>query len=321
MSNIIIRAKSHQEWLDARKGGIGSSEVATILGVNPWQTVYQLWRQKTGQDEGEKPETFLMKAGHYLEDAISRFCADETGVQIIKNSSAEFIVVSKEKPFLRVSPDRYAWKPGLPHTRDNKIIIECKSTQNAIDEDNIPLYWFCQVEHQLGVCEMEEAVIAWLTQGRQFGYKWLTLNHEFFNETIVENVERFWVDNIIGGQEPPLTTVEDVLIKYPVPGDNPWQAASDELVEVYNELKETNAEIKRLKGLKEEAEAKLKLGMGASDTLYLPATRESPQRILATWKKGKDGQKFDEDTFREQNPDIWSKYLIPTQGTRRFNLK
>ena len=63
MSNTVIRPKDRAEWLEYRKDGIGSSEVATILGLNPWETPYQLWRRKKGLD-APKDETFAMKAGH-----------------------------------------------------------------------------------------------------------------------------------------------------------------------------------------------------------------------------------------------------------------
>ena len=58
----VIRPKDRNEWLEYRKSGIGSSEVATILGLNPFETPYQLWRRKIGLDE-PKTETFAMKAG------------------------------------------------------------------------------------------------------------------------------------------------------------------------------------------------------------------------------------------------------------------
>ena len=50
MSNTVIRPKDRAEWLEYRKDGIGSSEVATILGLNPGETPYQLWRRKKGLD-------------------------------------------------------------------------------------------------------------------------------------------------------------------------------------------------------------------------------------------------------------------------------
>lgn len=69
---IKIENVSHDQWLENRKSGIGSSEIATIVGLNPYETPYQLWLRKTGQVP-PKEENFFMKAGHYLEDAVARF--------------------------------------------------------------------------------------------------------------------------------------------------------------------------------------------------------------------------------------------------------
>ena len=100
MSNIVIRPKDRAEWLEYRKDGIGSSEVATILGLNPWETPYQLWRRKKGLD-APKDETFAMKAGHYLEDAVSQFWSNETGREVIKSSAGDWLYKNTEKGFLQ----------------------------------------------------------------------------------------------------------------------------------------------------------------------------------------------------------------------------
>ncbi len=321
MAYTTIKSANHKNWLASRTGGIGSSEVATLLGVNPWQTPYQLWLAKTGRVPQVEQENFLMKAGHYLEDAISKFCADETGLDIIKSSAAEFVVINKEKPFLRVSPDRYAWLPNSKHSNDNKVIIECKSTQNSIDENDIPKHWFVQVMYQLGVCELDKATIAWLTQGREFGYKWLEFDKEFFNDVIVAEVERFWIDNILGGKEPALMDIQDVLTKYPRHREGLCVDATDELIETYNELKETNAEIKRLTALKSAAEEKIKLAMGEAEMIVIPATNDNPQKTLASWRASKESEKFDADLFKTENPEMYAKYLHTVQGSRRFMLR
>ena len=39
------------EWLKARRGGIGGSDVAACLGLNPWRTPVQVWEDKTGRAE------------------------------------------------------------------------------------------------------------------------------------------------------------------------------------------------------------------------------------------------------------------------------
>ena len=39
---------TREEWLEARKNGIGGSDAATILGLNPYKTTIELWEEKTG---------------------------------------------------------------------------------------------------------------------------------------------------------------------------------------------------------------------------------------------------------------------------------
>lgn len=316
----VITSKNHEDWLKSREGGIGSSEVATVLGVNPYDTPYQLWLRKTGQVVTEEKENFLMKAGHYLEDAISHFCADEAELTIIKSSAAEFVVVDKEKPFLRVSPDRYAWEKGVRHSLANRCIIECKSTQKPVDPDDISKYWFSQVSYQLGVTRLERAYIAWLIQGREFGYK--VINHDpDFYAFIREEVERFWIDCVIGGKEPPLVSVPDVLLKYPKHEVGKKVYATDELLEAWNELKSTNAEIKRLEGVKETLEDSFKKAMCDAEALVVPATADTPERTLATWRASKESSKFDMDAFKAAVPSIYQSYCKTVPGSRRFSLK
>ena len=38
MATAVIRPKDRAEWLKYRESGIGSSEVATIVGLNPYET-------------------------------------------------------------------------------------------------------------------------------------------------------------------------------------------------------------------------------------------------------------------------------------------
>ena len=42
MAYRVIRPATHQDWLDERKKGIGSSEAGTIMGVNLFDTPYKL---------------------------------------------------------------------------------------------------------------------------------------------------------------------------------------------------------------------------------------------------------------------------------------
>ena len=321
MGTFTITSKSHDAWLKSREEGIGSSEVATVLGLNQYDTPYQLWLRKTGRVQTEEKENFLMKAGHYLEDAISHFCADEAGLEIVKNSASEFVVVDKEKPFMRVSPDRYAYPIGVKKSNENKCIIECKSTQKGVDPDNISNYWFCQVSYQMHVTRIPLAYLAWLTQGRDFGYKPIYYDKEFC-AYIEEEVERFWVDCVIGGREPALSNIQDVLIKFPRHEEGKKAIATDDLIAMWSELRDTNEEIKRLQVTKENIESAIKASMLDAERLVIPASNDVPEeRTLCTWKATKDSQKFDVDALKTAEPEVYARYLRDAKGSRRFTLK
>lgn len=312
MSTTIIRPKDRNEWLDYRRAGIGSSEIATIVGLNPYETPYQLWRRKIGLDE-PKSETFAMKAGHYLEDAVSQFWSDATGRQIIKASAGDWIVRNDEKPFVQVSPDRTYWLDDN-RNNDNKGILECKTTQRAIDADDLPKTWFCQVQYQLGGAEIQQGSIAWLTAGREFGYQDLTLVPDFY-AWLVEEAERFWVDNVMGGKEPDCANVQDVLIKYNKHTNGKVVEVGEDVMEVYNNLKSVREEIANLEKQKEELEAKLKMGFGDAEAISFGGT------TLATWKASKDSEKFDAKAFQADHPELAQQYMKTVKSSRRFLLK
>lgn len=313
MATKIIRPESRDEWLKYRESGIGSSEVATIVGLNPWESPYQLWRRKIGIDK-PKEENFAMKAGHYLEDAVARFWQDETGCEIIKRSAIDWLIVNTDKPYMRVSPDRTFWLNGLPKSASNKGILECKTTQMSIDADDLPKHWFCQVQYQLGVAELRQGSLAWLCSGREFGYKDLSLVPDFFG-WLCEEVDRFWIDNIQGKKEPEAITVQDVLLKYNRHTNGKIIEITDEVYEAYLGLKQIKSEISALEDRKAELEEKIKLCFGDAEAVSYGG------QTIATWKSPKPSQKFDDKAFKTDHPDIYSEYVREVQGSRRFLVK
>ena len=70
MSYTILKPATHEEWLEERSKGIGSSEVGTIMGVNHFDTPYRLWRRKVGID-GPVESNEAMEMGHLLEPAVA----------------------------------------------------------------------------------------------------------------------------------------------------------------------------------------------------------------------------------------------------------
>ncbi len=314
MSVTIIRPQSRDEWLEIRKSGIGSSEVATIVGLNPWETPYQLWRRKTGID-GPKQENAAMRNGHHLEDAVSRMWNDATGLEIIKRSATDWIIRDNDRPYLQVSPDRTYWL-GESRSPEAKGILEIKTTRMKVDPDDLPKYWFCQIQYQMGVSGYTQGSLAWLSAGHgfEFGYQNLKLVEDFYG-WLIEEVEKFWTDCILGGKEPDAASIADIMLKYDKHTAGKTVETSDEVFEAYQNLKQVRREIDALDKRKEELEAVLKMAFGDAEALSYGG------ETIATWKAPKPSAKFDAKAFQTAHPDLAKPFLVTTQGVRRFLLK
>lgn len=315
MTRTRLTFNSREEWLKARKDGIGASEVATIVGLNPWETPYQLWRRKIGIDPA-KPMNAAMNTGHILEDGVAQFWAQATGREIIAASKDDFMFIDKDRPYLRVSPDRTFWIEGATRNDDNKGILECKTTRMKVDPDNLPKYWFCQVQMNLGVAGYSQGSLAWLSagQGFDFGYMDLKFVPDFYG-WLTESVSRFWTDNIVGKQEPSAVNVSDVILKYSHHTGGKIIECSDEVFTAYQDLKEVKKELDALKERKETLEATLKMAFGDAEALSYGGD------TIATWKAPKPSKKFDANALQAADPDTYAKYTTTQQGARRLLLK
>jgi hypothetical protein len=51
---VDTRSLDRQQWLEVRNGGIGSSDAATAVGLNPYKSQLELWQEKTGRKPMEE---------------------------------------------------------------------------------------------------------------------------------------------------------------------------------------------------------------------------------------------------------------------------
>jgi len=126
-----------QEWLEWRKGGIGGSDAACILGENPWRSAYDLWCLKTGR----KPEQTMnaaMQRGVDLEPV-----ARQTFEEITGWSMPDACFQDDEYEFLKCSVD------GIGFCGDDILEIKCpgeKAHEKAL-MGGIPAHYKAQMQH------------------------------------------------------------------------------------------------------------------------------------------------------------------------------
>ena len=316
MSYTIIRPATHEEWLEERAKGIGSSEVGTIMGVNHFDTAYKLWRRKVGID-GPIESNEAMEMGHLLEPAVAQRFEEITGHWVVKNSAGDWIAVDDERPWLRVSPDRVYIPKGEKRTRANWCILECKTTSQVIDPENIPLYWRCQVQYQMGVLGIQHACIAWISTSPKlhFDYTDMEFNPGFY-ESMTKELDYFWNENILKGIAPSDQNAEDTLLRYPKGTEGKTVTADEEVIAAWEHLHTVKSQLTDLETEKDILEGLIKQSMGDAEILL---GRDGA--TISSWKNAKETLKFDSKAFQKAEPEIYRKYQVMVPGNRRFIIR
>lgn len=303
-----ITSTNREQWLQSRQGGIGSSEVGTILGLNEYESAYQLWRRKMGYD-APKQENRAMMMGHILEPAVAQCWELETGGKIVKNSAKEYVVYRDEAPWRRVSPDREYKTYGK-----GRGILECKTTAMKVDVDNIPQVWYLQLQYQLGVCGYSEGTLAWLINGREFDCKRFEFNPSIF-AIICDKVDEFWYKNVGQGIAPPAVTDEDLKVLFPKHIEGKCAEADLDTMDAICQLKMLKDNRKKMDEEIARLELIVKKAMEDAENLVYG------DRIVATYRASANAYKVDTNALKTAYPSLVAQYTHEVAGSRRFLIK
>ena len=302
---IRITPKSHDEWLKAREEGIGASEVATILGLNPWESPFQLYLRKTHQvPPTEENEAMLM--GHLLEDAVAKRWEIETGEKVIKASAADIIYVHPEHPYMRVTPDRIV--------TGRKKLVECKTTNLELGQ-TIPDHWLCQTTYQMYVTGIHDCDLAYLRNGREFGIYHVAYDEALAN-LLAERVTDFWTGNVLKEVEPEPVNSADITTMFPSSDPGSVILADGDALGQWQELYEVNLRIKELEAEAESLKERLKVYMLDRESLV-----DGDGNVLISWKTGAGKASFDSKSFKADHPEMYAGYLRTVPGARTFLVK
>lgn len=138
------------EWLEHRKGKIGSSDVATILGVmTKYQKPITLWKRKTGKLNPIKSND-RMNRGQDMEEEAREVVKQH----YIKN---EGYTTPEIEPYFAIHPDYDDIAVSFDGVDvNNKFITELKSPSfvtvfKSVFENGIQDYYYPQLQLQLAV--------------------------------------------------------------------------------------------------------------------------------------------------------------------------
>ncbi len=128
------------EWHEWRRGGIGASEVAAILGICPYNTPNDIWLVKTKRQQGFEGNSFTRHGQETEAKARARY-------ELINLDDMPPAIVQHPKyPICRASLDGFS--------EDKKVILEIKcpkglQTLEAARAGVVPYHYKPQVQWQL----------------------------------------------------------------------------------------------------------------------------------------------------------------------------
>lgn len=129
------------DWLAWRKGLITATEAGSILGINPYCTIYKSWQRKVGLIPEQK-ETEPMRRGKRDEPIARDLFIKQYGIDMIP-----CCVESDKYNFIGASLD------GLSPC--GKYLLEIKSQQ--LHPRDMPEYHYAQMQHQM-LCDDEDKI-------------------------------------------------------------------------------------------------------------------------------------------------------------------
>jgi len=251
-----------------------------------------------------------VKMGHVMEPVIGRLAQDKLGIELTKIEQA---YDHPKEHWLKSHFDFVGQKNG------KSILVEAKNynaaTRNKFDPETgiMPPADLAQCVHEATVFGCDTVVLAVLLGGQEF----ITIPVEVTEQMKEDHIKKcaeYWGCVVSGNTLPPESTEQARLI-YKV-SQQGAKLASVSVEQVAAALIEIKRQIKALEDTEESYATMLQGYMGEKDTLVTV-----DGTVLATWKSAKTSKSFDSKLFQFAMPDIYNKFVIDKQGSRRFLLK
>ncbi len=164
----IDKITNEKDWLEARKSGIGGSDVATILGLSPYKTNIELWEEKTGRREQKDiSDNPFVKYGKKAEEHLRalfaldfpKYCVEYDRYKIFRNPEYPFILATLDGWLVEMDdsePMRMIKRYGVLEIKTAEIK---QPGQWSKWKDQIPDQYYCQVLHQLLATEFDFVIL------------------------------------------------------------------------------------------------------------------------------------------------------------------
>ena len=304
-----------EDWLAVRKQGIGSSDAAAAVGLNPYKSQLELWLEKTGRDtslpkldpnDEESPAYW----GNILEPIVAAHYSQRTGNRV-RRVNAVLQHPDPKLPWMLANIDREVI--GVNDVQ----ILECKTAGingACLWKEGVPEYVQLQVMHQLAVTGKQAADVAVLLGGQHLEIHRIERDESMIARLI--DLERLFWDFVVSDTPPPAdgTASAEAALRCLYPEDN------GQILDFshHAELATTDLELKAVRqsiAQQETREAQLKQVLQQAMGV---ATRAEFAEGYISWKKSKDSTMLDVEQMLKDKPYLQARYPKIKTGSRRF---
>ncbi|MFD7236437.1 YqaJ viral recombinase family protein [Streptomyces syringium] len=290
-----------EQWLAARRTGVGGSDIAGILGMSKYTSPLALYLDKIGESVSGPSSPGLAEAafwGHQHEPTIAKVFAERTGLGVVE---APGMLAHVHNLWMLANVDRFVIEPGAPMP-DSLLEIKTRSA-HQLDEwlHGVPDGPALQTLWYLAVTGYQHAHVAALLGGNR-----LIIHRVERDEALVEHlvalVGEFW--QCVQNRTPPpidgsAATEELLGHLYEVKAETVTVADPAELLPLLERRRELKAREQRTADELREIDNHLKGVAGEAEIVTMQGA------VAFTWKQnGPLVQK----RFLAAHPDLARQY-------------
>lgn len=298
-----------EEWLKLRKGGIGGSDIGALMGVNPWNSPFNVFIDKTTDYIKDLSDNEAIYWGTTLEDIVAKEFERRTGKKVARVNA---LLQSEETPFAYANIDR--------RIVGEEAGLECKTT-NAFNSEEwkngeVPASYICQCQWYMYVTGFKKWYIACLIGGQKFVRYELIRDDELI-KFMLEKAKEFWENNVLKNEAPPMDGSASCseYLNEAYPEDNGESVMfTSECITYIEQLAEIKKQEKELKTQKNDLENKIKQYLGEAQSGVC-------EKYTVTWKTQNGAPKLDKEKLaKEIGAEFLGSFYTPTT-VRKFSLK
>lgn len=285
-------AQGTPEWHEFRRGGIGGSEIAAIMGLDKYKTALDIQRDKLGLVRDPFTGNGRTELGTFLEPFVAAKYTERTGHKVRRQPCK----IHDTCCWVRSSIDRQIVGTG----RETPGILEIKTTNpwtfKQAKLEGLPATWILQLQHYLEVWGYSWGAYAVLDRESGDLMTFEVERDQEIGTAIVKTVAEWWQRHILDRE--PIEVEKPSDIELPeVGGEMAIMDGSAEWAAAAEALREAKDIVAQAAALEASAKAKILSIMGSADV-----AQGAGVRIYNREQAGRSS--FDKKALQAAHPEI-----------------